>query len=86
MDKPNLQRSSSLVKAAGPTLPYDLDFLAWNRDEYDVAKLCGCSVQGVRRLRAAGRGPRFKKIGALVRYSLAATFEWLDGQPGGGGA
>ena len=67
-------------------LPPELDYRAWNRDEYAVARLCGVSVQGVRRWRAAGRGPKYLKLGALCRYSLASVFEWLDAQPGGGGA
>lgn len=68
-----------------PPLPPEVDYLAWNKDEHVIARVCGVSVQTVRRWRAAGEGPQWKKIGACVRYSLATTFEWLESLPGGGG-
>jgi len=67
-----------------PPLPPEIDFRAWNKDEHVVARVCGISVQTVRRWRAANYGPRWKKLGAAVRYSLAGVFEWLESQPGGG--
>ena len=68
-----------------PSLSPEVDFRAWNKDEHVIARVCGVSVQTVRRWRAAGEGPQWKKIGACVRYSLATTFEWLESLPGGGG-
>jgi predicted DNA-binding transcriptional regulator AlpA len=66
-------------------LPPEIEYRAWNKTEHVVARVCGVSLQTVRRWRAAGDGPQWKKIGPLVRYSLAATFEWLETLPGGGG-
>ncbi|MCL4852555.1 MAG: helix-turn-helix domain-containing protein [Bryobacteraceae bacterium] len=67
-------------------LPPEIEYRSPCHDEYAVARICGTSVQSVRRWRAAGTGPRFRKIGALVRYSLADIFAWVEAQPGGGGA
>jgi predicted DNA-binding transcriptional regulator AlpA len=67
-----------------PAIPPEVDYRAWNKDERVIARVCGVSVQTVRRWRAAGEGPQWKKIGACVRYSLATTFEWLESLPGGG--
>lgn len=66
-------------------LPPEIDYKAPNKDEHMVARICGTSVQSVRRWRAAGTGPRYRKIGALVRYSLEDVFGWLETQPAGGG-
>jgi len=67
-----------------PELPPDIEYRAWNKDEHVIARVCGISVQTMRRWRAAGEGPPFKRIGSHVRYSLAATFEWLESLPEGG--
>ncbi len=42
-------------------------------DEREAAKLLGCSVALLRRMRREGRGPKFTRIGRLVRYPE----EWL---------
>jgi Helix-turn-helix domain len=42
-------------------------------DEKFAAKFFGCSVAMLRRMRREGRGPRFVRVGRLVRYPL----EWL---------
>jgi hypothetical protein len=68
-----------------PALPPEIEYRAWNKDEHVVARVCGVSVQTVRRWRAADDGPPWKKIGACVRYSLAGVFEWLENLPCGGG-
>jgi predicted DNA-binding transcriptional regulator AlpA len=78
-------RYSTAGAGGVPALPPEIEYRAWNKDEHVVARACGVSVQTVRRWRAAGDGPAWKKLGALVRYSLAGVFEWLESQPGGGG-
>jgi predicted DNA-binding transcriptional regulator AlpA len=78
-------RYSTAGAGGVPALPPEIEYRAWNKDEHVVARVCGVSVQTVRRWRAAGDGPAWKKLGALVRYSLAGVFEWLESQPGGGG-
>jgi predicted DNA-binding transcriptional regulator AlpA len=39
--------------------------------ETEAARILGLSVKTLRRWRWAGKGPRFLKIGAAVRYDLA---------------
>ena len=53
--------------------------------EYDVAARVNVSVGTVRRWRLLGRGPRYKKIGGLVRYEAGDVEEWLQSRPTGGG-
>ena len=40
-------------------------------NEHEVARLLALSVKTIRRWRWSGRGPRFLKIGAAVRYDPA---------------
>ena len=41
-------------------------------DDHEAAAILGCAVQSLRNWRWAGRGPKFRKIGArLVRYHRA---------------
>jgi predicted DNA-binding transcriptional regulator AlpA len=54
-------------------------------NEHDVARVTGLSVASVRRWRLLGRGPRFLKIGAAVRYRLEDLQAWLETRPTGGG-
>lgn len=53
-------------------------------NERQVADLVGVSVATVRRWRVQNRGPRYLKIGALVRYCPRAVRYWLNAQPTGG--
>lgn len=43
-------------------------------DEHQVAEFLGCSVALLRRMRREGRGPKFTRIGRLVRYRE----DWLS--------
>jgi excisionase family DNA binding protein len=45
----------------------------------DVAGLLSCSPRHVYRLADAGRMPRPRKLGALVRWSRAQVSEWIAG-------
>jgi len=54
------------------------------RDEFFVADFYDVSLGTVRRWRAEGRGPRYKKLGSLVRYSLEDLHGWLASRPTGG--
>jgi len=80
----NVGTSTPAKNNARPLIDPDLDFIACNKDERVVAAVCGISVKGVRRLRGQGRGPRYRKVGALCRYSLADVFAWIDALPSGG--
>lgn len=46
----------------------------------EVADACAISVATLRKWRSQGRGPRFLKIGALVRYRPEDICAWIDGQ------
>ena len=51
----------------------------------EVAKHLRVSVACVRRWRFERRGPRFLKIGALVRYRPVDVEDWINARPAGGG-
>jgi predicted DNA-binding transcriptional regulator AlpA len=53
-------------------------------NEHDVARITGLSVASVRRWRLLGRGPRYMKIGASVRYHPEALQAFLSTRPTGG--
>lgn len=54
-------------------------------NEHEVAGICKLSVATIRRLRLFGRGPRYMKIGASVRYRREDLTLWLGSMPTGGG-
>jgi predicted DNA-binding transcriptional regulator AlpA len=54
-------------------------------NEHDVARLTGLSVASVRRWRLLRQGPRYLRIGAVVRYRPEDVAAWLDSRPTGGG-
>ena len=60
------------------------DFVDRNVDERAAADYLGLSVATLRRWRLLSRGPRYRKLGSLVRYSVADLRRWLDDQPCGG--
>ncbi len=53
--------------------------------ENEVAKMLRVSVACIRRWRLERRGPRYIKLGMLVRYRAGDLDEWLDSRPVGGG-
>lgn len=50
--------------------------LAWTESE--TARQVGCSVSGLRKKRQNGSGPRFIRLGRLVRYLASDVQAWLD--------
>ncbi len=54
--------------------------------EKDVAKQINVSLATLRRWRLERRGPRFVKVGALVRYRPEDLEQWMAGLPTGGTA
>jgi len=54
------------------------------KDERFVAAYFGVSLATVRRWRYLGQGPRYRKIGSLVRYSVDDLSAWLASRPTGG--
>ena len=53
-------------------------------NEHDVARITGLSVASVRRWRLLRQGPKYLKIGAVVRYKPEDISAWLESRPSGG--
>lgn len=64
-------------KPASPANPRKMN-------EHDVATALGVKVSTLRRWRMFRRGPRFVKVGRLVRYLEADVEYFLANQPTGG--
>lgn len=47
-------------------------------NESDAARMLGLATPTLRRWRWAGRGPRFAKIGAAVRYDPAELRDFIE--------
>ena len=54
-------------------------------DEKQLARALNISVASARRWRLLRQGPKFLKIGVLVRYRPEDVSEWLETRPSGGG-
>ena len=54
--------------------------------EKEVAKQISVSLASLRRWRLVQRGPRFIKVGVLVRYRAEDLEQWLETLPAGGTA
>lgn len=52
--------------------------------EAEVAEKLQVSLACLRRWRLEKRGPRFIKVGVLVRYPAESLDEWFDSLPTGG--
>ena len=46
--------------------------------ERQVAQLLGCSASALRRMRRENRGPRWTRVGRLVRYPEAWLIEFIE--------
>jgi len=53
-------------------------------NEKQVAMKLGVSLACTRRWRVTGRGPRYLKLGASVRYRAEDVEAWLESCPSGG--
>ena len=52
--------------------------------EPEVAELLRASLACLRRWRLESRGPRFVKVGSLVRYPTDELDRWIGSLPAGG--
>lgn len=52
--------------------------------EVELSERLNVSLASLRRWRLEGRGPRFVKVGSLVRYRPEDLDEWLANLPAGG--
>jgi predicted DNA-binding transcriptional regulator AlpA len=75
-----VQRHSKSIETV-LSRPSDVEQLL---NERELARLFHVSVGTLRYWRAEGRGPRFRKIGQLVRYAPSDVSEWLRSRPSGG--
>ena len=55
-------------------------------DEKELSRLLRVSIGTLRFWRAIERGPRYRKVGQLVRYAPSDVQEWLSRRPSGGEA
>jgi predicted DNA-binding transcriptional regulator AlpA len=53
-------------------------------NERQLSSLIGISIGTLRFWRGEGKGPRFRKVGQLVRYAPSDVNEWLNRRPTGG--
>lgn len=53
-------------------------------NEHEVAERLGISVATVRRWRLLRQGPKYRKVGAAVRYRTEDVEAWLESRPVGG--
>jgi len=55
-------------------------------DEKELARLFRVSIGTLRYWRTNRRGPRYRKVGQMVRYAPSDIHEWLSRRPTGGEA
>ncbi len=55
-------------------------------DDVALAAVLGLSVKAVRQWRLLGKGPKYRKFGAAVRYGRHDLEAWISSQPHGGQA
>jgi predicted DNA-binding transcriptional regulator AlpA len=53
-------------------------------NETQVSETLQVSLASLRRWRVLGQGPRYVKVGGLVRYRPEAINQWVEGLPQGG--
>lgn len=53
-------------------------------DEKELSRLLRVSIGTLRFWRTIGRGPRYRKVGQLVRYAPSDVHDWLGRRPSGG--
>ena len=53
-------------------------------DEKDLSRLLRVSIGTLRFWRTIERGPRYRKVGQLVRYAPSDVHDWLSRRPTGG--
>lgn len=53
-------------------------------DEKELSRLLRVSIGTLRFWRAVERGPRYRKVGQLVRYAPSDVHSWLNTRPAGG--
>jgi hypothetical protein len=86
---PKLQRPAAVAKPTNGTRrvsepEHNTSAVTALLTETDLARVLRVSLATLRKWRVDKRGPRFIKIGPLVRYQLDDLREWLSSLPTGG--
>jgi excisionase family DNA binding protein len=85
---PKFQRRAAAVVATGSLRNLEPDnrniAMAALLTETEVSQVLRVSLATLRKWRVDKRGPRYIKIGPLVRYQLEDLREWLSSLPTGG--
>ena len=68
------------TKAAAPEIPVPRRMVS----EVAIETRYGISRRTLQRWRLQGRGPRFYKLGRIVRYDLRDVEAWVNSKPTGG--
>ena len=55
-------------------------------NEKELSRLLGVAIGTLRYWRLTCRGPRYRKVGQMVRYAPSDVQTWLDRRPCGGEA
>jgi predicted DNA-binding transcriptional regulator AlpA len=53
-------------------------------DEKELSRLLRVSIGTLRFWRTIERGPRYRKVGQIVRYAPSDVHDWLSRRPTGG--
>jgi predicted DNA-binding transcriptional regulator AlpA len=70
-----------MLVAANPPTATEIEALL---DEKEISRILRVSTGTLRAWRCEGRGPRFVKMGQMVRYSRQDVRAWLAQLPTGG--
>ena len=85
---PKFQRRAAALVARGSSRNLELDngniAIASLLTETEVSQVLRVSLATLRKWRVDKRGPRYIKIGPLVRYQLEDLRQWLSSLPTGG--
>jgi excisionase family DNA binding protein len=81
-NEPAAMRSTAISTQLGDGGPNRLNGVLLT--ELEVAERLRVSLACLRRWRLERRGPRFLKVGSLVRYPAEELDHWIDSLPAGG--
>jgi excisionase family DNA binding protein len=88
ISSPKFHRRTAAVMSNGPrgtsTTEAENSPISALLTETEVSNVLRVSLATLRKWRVDKRGPRFIKIGSLVRYQLEDLREWLSSLPTGG--
>ena len=75
-------RWACMVLQANPGAP--IEAISFGLTDVEAARFLGVSVRLLQKWRCEGRGPRFRRIGSLCRYSMPDLRDFWEALPSGG--